>query len=135
LEAKFSLEFATAAPLLRRRLGLAEFADDFVTSPALIALMAKVEAEVTDVYDPDYPVAAHEAYVTIELDDGTQLRTPAVRAATGHADIPLPTAKIWDKFLDCAGSAGLAEAGARSLFDAAQRVDALADATSLAIGH
>ena len=131
LEAKFSLEFATAAPLLRGKVGLAELADDFVRSSDLQALMDKVEIETTEVYDPDYPVAAHEARVRIVLDDGTELTTPPVRRATGHAEVPLPLEQIWRKFADCAAAAGIADAPARRLFDEMQRIDRLESAASV----
>ena len=131
LEAKFSLEFITAAPFLRGRFGLDEVSDAFVTSPDVVALMRKVEIDMTTVYDPEYTVAAPEAYVTVELDDGTTVRTPPIRRATGHAEVPLPTAAIWEKFLDCATSAGMAEPAARRLFDSAQRVDQLPNAKAL----
>jgi aconitate decarboxylase len=131
LEAKFSLEFVTAAPLLARRFGLAEVSDAFLKDPRLAALMAKVVPDLTAVYDPEYSVAAPEAYVTIEMQDGTIVRTPPVHRATGHADVPLPAEDIWAKFADCARSAGLSDTTARRLFDAAQRVDSLSDASAL----
>ena len=131
LEAKFSLEFATAAPLLRGKLGLAELSDDFVRSPELVALMAKVEAEKTEIYDPAYPVAAHEAWVRVQLDDGTEVKTPPVARATGHADLPLPLEAIWGKFADCAAAAGVTPAVTRALFDTMQRIDRLDSAAAI----
>lgn len=134
LEAKFSLEFASAAPILARRFGLAEVSDDFVVRHDLVALMGKVGADLTETYDPEYTVAAPEAYVTIEMDDGSVIRTPPVRRATGHADIPLPKDAIWGKFADCARSAGLSDENARRLFQATQAVDTLPDPTPLNAG-
>ncbi|MCC7272895.1 MAG: MmgE/PrpD family protein [Alphaproteobacteria bacterium] len=133
LEAKFSLEFVVSAALLRGRLGLQEMTDGFVTSPEMQALMAKVEIERTEIYDPTYPIAAPEDFVRIRLDDGSEHVTPPVARATGHADRPLEPAELWTKFVDCAASAGVDEPAARRLFATMQAIDAQPSTAGIAV--
>jgi aconitate decarboxylase len=125
LEAKFSLEFAVAAAVLRGKVGLAELNDAFVQSAEVQALMRKVRIETTEEIAPDYPNAAPADFVRVIMNDGSERITDKVRRATGHADLPLSTEQLWTKFIDCAEVAALPAAMARRLFDAMQRVDRL----------
>lgn len=125
-EAKFSLPFACAATILWGRVGLAEMTEVRLADPALRALMARVRVDAHEDYDPDYPVAARFDVVTLHLTDGTELRSPEIRYFTGHAKAPLTPLQHWAKFADCAAAGGLAEAAARELFEAAQRLETLA---------
>jgi len=125
LEAKFSLEFVVAACLLRGKVGIAELQDDFVSSDAVQALMRRVRIDTTAEFDPDYPGAAPADFVRLRLADGTEIATDKVRRATGHADLPLPTAELWAKFHECAQRVHASEVKARRLFDALQRIDTL----------
>ena len=126
LEAKFSLEFVVAASLLRGKVGLSELQDDFVASEPVQSLMRKVRIETTAESDPDYPGAAPADFVRLQLADGRELVTDRIRRATGHADLPLSSAQLWDKFWDCAQLAQVSEPLASRLFQAMQRIDALA---------
>jgi aconitate decarboxylase len=125
LEAKFSLEFVVAACLLRGKVGIAELQDDFVASDAVQALMQRVRIETTAEVDPHYPGAAPADFVRLRMADGTELSTDKVRRATGHADLPLPTAELWAKFQECAQLVQASEPRARRLFDALQHIDTL----------
>jgi 2-methylcitrate dehydratase PrpD len=125
LEAKFSLEFVVAACLLRGKVGIAELQDDFVSSDAVQALMRRVRIETTAEVDPSYPGAAPADFVRLRMADGTEHTTDKVRRATGHADLPLPTAELWAKFQECAQLVQATEARARRLFDALQHIDTL----------
>jgi aconitate decarboxylase len=126
LEAKFSLEFVIAASLLRGRVGFSELQDDFVASDTVQALMRKVRIETTAECDPDYPGAAPADFVRLQMADGREIATEPIRRATGHADMPLSAAQLWDKFWDCAQMAHVPEPMARRLFQAMQGIDALA---------
>ena len=130
-EAKFSLPFATAAALLWGRVGLAELTDDKLADPALRALMTRVRVHAHEDYDPGYPVAARYDIVTLRMKDGSQVETPKVRRATGHADAPLSRDEHWGKFHDCAEAGGVPEAEARRLFDAAYMVETLPNPSPL----
>lgn len=133
LEAKFSLPYVVAAPLLAGKLTLAELTDGFVTSPELVALMAKVTPVLSDDFDPDYMSAAPADYVDITFTDGRRERTPPIKRATGHADVPLPTAELAAKFHDCAAKARIPRAKADALFAVLQRIDTVASTREIAL--
>ena len=125
LEAKFSLEFAVAASVIRGKVGLAELNDSFVQSAEVQALMRKVRVTTTDELDPDYPGAAPADFVRLIMNNGSEIVTGKVKRASGHADAPLSGEQLWAKFSDCADGAAVAAPLARRLFDAMQRVDSL----------
>jgi aconitate decarboxylase len=132
LQAKFSLPFAVACALVHGRVGLAEVQDSVVREPRIQALMAMVEPETTREFLPDWPNAAPFDVVHFHLDDGSIVSTPEVRRATGHGDTPLSAPEIRAKFEACAAFGGVAPAPAAALFEAMQRIDALASPADIA---
>jgi len=124
-EAKFSLPFACAATILWGRVGFAEMGAERLADPGLRALMGRVRVHAHEDCDPEYPVAALFDVVTLRLTDGSEVRSPEIRHFTGHARAPLTPAQHWEKFADCAAHGGLAEAAARRMFEAAQRLETL----------
>jgi len=106
LEAKFSLEFAAAAPLVANRVGLAELQDDFVQQPRVQQLLEKVSVRTTDTRCAADPLFAESDRVVIELRDGRQLDSGEVRFPRGHAELPLREEELARKFFDCASGAG-----------------------------
>ena len=119
-EAKFSLAFAAAAALHFGRLGLAELEPAALADPELRRLIAAVEVDAVEEYDPDYPVPAPFDMATITLSDGRVLETDKVLRATGHVDRPLSTPELKAKFMACATYGKLPAERAETLFDAAQ---------------
>ena len=115
LAAKFSIEFAMAAGIVARRVGLRELTDDFVRRPEIQALMARVRMITTTEYDPELPGAAFADQVTLETTDGTVLEGAPVARATGHPSRPLAEQQIYDKFADCL-DAGATDIPAATLF-------------------
>jgi len=105
LDAKFSAQFAMAAALLRRRIGLAELSESFVRSDPVQALMRKVRVATTDETDPDMPLFAPHDSVRFELTDGKSVTTREVRYAKGHARNPLGFDELRAKFDDCTAGA------------------------------
>lgn len=105
LDAKFSAQFAMAAALLRRRIGLAELSEGFVRSGAVQALMRKVRVATIDEADPDMPLFAPHDSVRFELTDGKSVATREVRHAKGHARNPLSFDELRSKFDDCTAGA------------------------------
>ena len=112
MQAKFSLEFAVAAPLIFGRLGFAEMRDDCVQRDDVQALMRKVERTEGPDDDPVYPVGARCDTVSVLFDDGTELASEPVYRYRGHGQNPLSPDELRDKFMDCA-TAG-ARASSRS---------------------
>jgi 2-methylcitrate dehydratase PrpD len=101
LEAKFSQEYCLAAPLVRGKLGLAEFEADAVADPAVRELMARIEVAVhPDLSGADTVVFSSPAIVEVDTVDGRTLRK-LVREMRGHPKNPLGPAEIEAKFVEC----------------------------------
>ena len=127
-EAKFSLHFACAAAIRFGKVGLAEVSQPALTDGALRRLMQRTNIVSGTEYDPDYPGAAPYDFVEIGLEDGTVLKTPPIRRASGHADNPLDADAAWNKFSECAAHTGLSHEAARTLFDDINAIENAKDA-------
>lgn len=94
-QAMFSVQYVTAAALVRGRVDLATFFDETLDAPDVLAVAAKTYC----IADPasDYPVH-FPGEVVVHLKDGRALR---VRKPTslGTPETPLPRAAIEQKFL------------------------------------
>jgi 2-methylcitrate dehydratase PrpD len=100
LEGKFSIEFAAAAAVVARRVGLSELSDVFVTRPDVVALMGKVHYTTTDAIMKDLPFAP-EDIVSITLASGSVLKHPPIQDAKGSWKLPMTDVELSDKFRDC----------------------------------
>ena len=98
--AKFSLPYLLATIFVRGRAGLAEFADEAVRDPAVLAVAGRVRYEIDDTID--YP-RQFVGDVEVTLADGRVLRERQDRPH-GGPDAPLTRAEIEAKFR---GNAGL----------------------------
>lgn len=101
LEAKFSMEFAVAASLVRGKVGLNELSDAFVQEPAVKEAMAKVSISTVDTQCTIEPVFALHDRVQIQLNSGATLDSGDIRFARGNAMLPLRDADLQAKFMDC----------------------------------
>jgi 2-methylcitrate dehydratase PrpD len=101
LEAKFSMEFAMAAALVSRRVGLSELTDDYVRRPEITAIFPKVKCITVDEALPDLPLAPDDR-VSVLLQNGTVIEHPPVAHAKGSWKHPLDREELEEKFLDCA---------------------------------
>lgn len=121
LEAKFSLEFAVAAALTARRVGLNELTDAFVAQPKVREQFAKVAITVVDTHCPIDPSFAYADQVVIETNDGRSFDSGEVRFARGHAKLPLSLAQLREKFVDCVAlgrtTSGMDEATGVALYE------------------
>ena len=101
LEAKFSIEFAVAAPVIARRAGLSELADAFVLRPDVRALMSRVVVKADDRDDPDRPgYALADRVVVFDRARNTHDSGP-ISHVRGDHDSPLTTDALRTKFDDC----------------------------------
>lgn len=116
LEAKFSMEFAMAAALVARRVGLAELTDDFVSRPEVSSVFGKVRCTTTDEAMPDDPAFAPSDQVSVVLASGNVLEHAPVVHAKGSWQNPLTRAELKNKFLECAARA-FSLSHAEELFD------------------
>ncbi|GAB1217425.1 hypothetical protein ATERTT37_006664 [Aspergillus terreus] len=97
LDAKFSVYHAAAVALLFGQATPAQFTDEMVRNATVVALRDKVH--VTS----DEGVSEHEAFVSVEFQDGTQLDVH-VEHALGSMENPLSAKQLKDKFIEHAGS-------------------------------
>jgi 2-methylcitrate dehydratase PrpD len=130
LEAKFSLEFALAAAVIAGRVSLDELTDGFVQRPDVQAFLPNVQLEITDEVDPELPIRSRFTRVTVELKDGTTLRSPRVFHARGSAQIPLTHEELWEKFRNCTRGR-LNEPEAQDRFARVQALDRLESVAAL----
>jgi aconitate decarboxylase len=130
LEAKFSLEFSVAAPLLLGRIGLAELQDSVVLRPEMQAMFERVHIETVDTVCPSEPTLALSDRVRIELDSGQVLDSGEIFETRGGLSAPLSIEELRTKFLDCAAEAPEVQAG--ELFDRLCQLDQVQDAATLA---
>lgn len=129
LEAKFSIEFAMAAALLERRVGLPELEDSYVRRPAVQRLMERVEIQADPREDPFTGYAPFDR-VTIETHGGTRHVSEQVTIARGNWGVPLAPPEVRTKFEDCA-AAGRFAGDAGALFEALIGLEYLASARDL----
>ena len=124
LEAKFSIEFAMAVPLIAGRAGLSELTDDFVRGPDVQALMKRVVVTPDDRDNPERPGYALYDEVAIDTRDGRRFDSGPIASVRGDHDVPLRREDLWVKFNDCV-QAGAGDTPARELFDALMSLDRL----------
>jgi 2-methylcitrate dehydratase PrpD len=123
LAAKFSVYHGCAAGLVFGRAGEAEFADDVVNRPDVVALRRKVEATADATIDED------AADVTAVLDDGRRLHLH-VEHAIGSLQRPLSDAQLDAKFAALVEPV-LGAARQRAIGETCRRLGALPDVREL----
>jgi 2-methylcitrate dehydratase PrpD len=112
---KFSQPYCIATGFIRGNVGLADFTDQAVKSPAILALAGKVRYRI----DPDNPYPKNfTGHIRVTLRDGkvVEERQPHMR---GGAHEPLSRADIEDKFLLNARHGGYDAARAKAALDIA----------------
>ncbi len=102
LEAKFSMQFAMAAALVARNVGLRELTDDFVRGPEVQAVFPRVSLEGTAATKAGSNFAPFDA-VEITTISGETFRSGPVEYAKGSHERPLSRDELWTKFADCLG--------------------------------
>jgi 2-methylcitrate dehydratase PrpD len=131
LEAKFSMQFAMAAALVARNVGLRQLTDDFVRRPEVQALFPRVSLEGTAALKPGSNFAPFDA-VAIATTGGETFRSGPVEYAKGSHERPLSRDELWTKFADCLG-AEFPEAEKSRAFENLMMFDRLNGAGDLAL--
>jgi 2-methylcitrate dehydratase PrpD len=103
LEAKFSMQFAMAAALVARNVGLSEVTDEFVLRPEVQAIFPRVSLEGSAATKEGSNFAPADA-VEITTTAGTTLKSGPVEYAKGSHQLPLSRDELWGKFADCLGA-------------------------------
>jgi 2-methylcitrate dehydratase PrpD len=101
LEAKFCLPFMMASIALRRRAGIREFTDEFVSSTAVQALMARVDT----IFDPQIEARGFDrmrSVVEVESTDGRTFTEASDERYRGGPEKPFTRTDLHEKFTDCA---------------------------------
>lgn len=106
LEARFSIEFAVAASLVARKVGLGELTDAFVRQPQVQAQFEKVSVEIYDRPSDNDPAFGYADRVRITCRDGRMLDSGDVLYARGNALNPMAPDELRQKFLDCVAHGG-----------------------------
>lgn len=101
LEAKFSLEFAVAAAVIARQVGLEQLRDEFVQRADIQALMPQVRIRIVDTVNPSEPSLALFDEIDIHLQDGQVLHSGPIYSARGTPQQPLQDGELETKFRDC----------------------------------
>jgi aconitate decarboxylase len=101
-EARFSMEFALAAAIVRGRLGISEVADSTLRDPVVRALMQRVQTETVNTSCPLEPSFAYTDRVRVTMRDGSILDSGPIRFARGHAELPLEESQLREKLYSCA---------------------------------
>jgi len=102
LEAKFSMQFAMAAAVCARHVGLREVTDEFVRRPEVQAIFPRVFLEGTAATMAGSNFAPADA-VEITTTGGETFRSGPVEYAKGSHQRPLSRDELWAKFADCLG--------------------------------
>ena len=129
LQAKFSMQFCMAILLLRRKAGLAEFADEVVNRPDVKAMIEKVDYAV----HPEAEAAGYEKMTTIIDIDLVDGRTISGRADFGKGSPanPMTDDELANKFRECAAWGRLPKASADQVVDLVFNLERLKNVNQL----
>lgn len=125
LEAKFSIEFAVAAPLVSGKIGLAELTDAYVLQPQVQSLFEKIRITTVDTVCPIEPTLALWDSVVLSMRDGRRFDSGEIFEPRGFGATPVTVQELRVKFVDCAAHGG--RTGVESLFDRLMSLEKLAD--------
>jgi 2-methylcitrate dehydratase PrpD len=129
LEAKFCVPFLLSSIVLRRKAGIREFTDTFVSSEPVQQMMARV----TTVFDPKIEAQGFDkirSVVEVDLTDGRKLTKASDDRYRGGPDRPFTRDELHDRFNDCA-TIVLTEETTRRALSQIELVDQLKDIREL----
>ena len=123
LEAKFCIPFLMTSMILRRKAGIREFTDEFVSSDSVQRMMPLVETK----FDPEIEAKGFDkirCVVEVSLKDGRSFVQASDDKYRGGPDRPFTMAELHEKFSDCA-SLTLTQAGIKQSLALIETVDRL----------
>jgi 2-methylcitrate dehydratase PrpD len=129
LEAKFCLPFMMTSILLRRRAGIREFTDEFVSSAPVQAMMERVDT----VFDKEIEARGFDkmrSIVEVDLVGGRTLVQASDERYRGGPERPFTRAELHEKFADCASLVLTPEKTTRAI-DLIESIDRLANIREL----
>lgn len=101
LEAKFCIPFLLSSIAIRRKAGIREFTDEFVSSEPVQRMMPRV----TTMLDPQIEAQGFDkirSVVEVDLTDGRKLVQASNDKYRGGPDWPFTRAELHERFTDCA---------------------------------
>lgn len=107
LEAKFSAEFAVAASIVARDVGLLQLTDSFATSPEVSGLYSKVSISINEKPCPLDSAFSFTDRVVIETNDGRKFDSGEIRFPLGNALNPIDAGGLKQKFEGCVATGKL----------------------------
>jgi len=128
LQAKFSLNFALASILLRRRAGLREYTTEFVTRPEVVDVMRRVRT-IHDDEIASMGVEKMRSILEVELVDGRVVRRTA-EEYRGTPEKPFMGHEVDEKFIECA-SFKMDEGKAREVLGVIRGLEKASDLSDL----
>jgi 2-methylcitrate dehydratase PrpD len=128
LQAKFSMQFCLAAALLRRRVSLAEFTPELLSSAVIRELMGRITMRSRSERG-DAILGTTPDTVVVRLKDGREYRHGVARAR-GHAELPLTQEELVSKYRQCATPV-LGEASAKRSLNLMESFEELKDISEL----
>jgi 2-methylcitrate dehydratase PrpD len=129
LEAKFCPAFMLSSIAIRRKAGIHEFTDEFVTSPPVQAMMRRVRT----ILDPEIEARGFDrirSVVEVDLTDGRCLVQEADERYRGGPERPFTDEELAAKFTECADLV-LAPAVAREALFHVDMLETMGNVTTL----
>jgi 2-methylcitrate dehydratase PrpD len=129
LEAKFCLPFLMTSLVLRRRAGIREFTDEFVSSAPVQRMMPLVDS----LFDAEIEAKGFDkmlSVIEVELTDGRSFAQRSDDKYRGGPEKPFTIGELHAKFADCAQLTLGAAAVTRSL-ELIENVEKLRDTSEL----
>jgi len=128
-EARFSMEYALAAPIVHGQITLDEFEQQAIDHPDIKPLMGKVTMAVDDELALLGLTADEPCKLTVTLKNGEVLKERCM-LAKGQPGKPLTTEELKEKFLKCAGRIYAKEQGEK-IFNQLLNLDKLPEVENL----
>jgi 2-methylcitrate dehydratase PrpD len=125
LEAKFCVPFLLGVIALRRKAGIQEFTDEFVSSAPIQQMMTKVST----VFDPQIEAMGFDkirSIVEVDLMDGRTIVQPSDERYRGSPAWPFTMAELRERFADCAAPV-LSKQRIQQALDQIESIEKLAD--------
>jgi len=128
LQAKFSMPYALAMAVLRRRVSLAEYGDEVVDEPAVQSLIERVDYTPYDTVEPGYTNVT--TLLDVTLTDGRRF---PVRAdfGKGNPRNPMTFTDIEEKLRGCAHYGGWGAESVKQIVDRVADLDNCGDIAAL----
>lgn len=103
VDAQFSIPYAVAVSLVRRKALLDEFSPEAIKDPAILEVASKVRWAEEPAFEARYP-ECYPSAVTVWTRDGREL-TSSTEYPKGDPENPVTDAELLEKFRDLAGRA------------------------------